>query len=40
MKGMKTSVEGSKMLDQTELNQKVADKDSEIHNLTKMVVSL
>jgi predicted nucleic acid-binding Zn-ribbon protein len=40
MKGMKTSVEGSKMLDQAELSQKVADKESEIQNLTQMVVSL
>jgi uncharacterized protein (DUF3084 family) len=40
MKGMKTSVEGSKMLDHGELNQKIADKESEIQNLTQMVVAL
>ena len=40
MKGMKSSVEGSKMLDHAELSQKVADKESEIQNLTQMVVSL
>jgi hypothetical protein len=40
MKGMKTSVEGSKMLEQGELHQKIADKESEVQNLTQMVVSL
>jgi hypothetical protein len=40
MKGTKNSVEGSKMLDQGELNQKIIEKDTEIKNLAHMIVSL
>ena len=40
MRGMKTSVDGSKMLPEGELSQKLAEKDSEIKNLSQMIVSL
>lgn len=40
MKGMKTSVDGSKMLDQGEISQKLNEKETEIKNLTHLVVTL
>lgn len=40
MKGMKTSVDGSKMLDQGEITQKLSEKETEIKNLTHMIVTL
>ena len=40
MRGMKTSVEGSKRLPESQLTQKLADKDSQIKNLSQMIVSL
>ena len=40
MKGMKTSVDGSKMLEQGEITQKLSEKETEIKNLTHMIVTL
>ena len=40
MKGMKTSVDGSKMLDQGEITQKLNEKETEIKNLSHMIVTL
>lgn len=40
MKGMKTSVDGSKMLDQGEVSQKLSEKEIEIKNLSHMIVTL
>lgn len=40
MKGMKNSVQGSKLIDQAEVGQKIVQKDTEIQNLSQMIVTL
>lgn len=40
MRGMKTSVDGSKTLKESEANHKMAEKDNEIRHLTDMIVEL
>lgn len=37
---MKTSVDGSKMLPESEIAQKLLEKENEIKNLSHMVVTL
>lgn len=40
MRGMRTSVDGSKMLPDTEIAQKMVEKDNEIKSLSSMIANL
>lgn len=40
MRGMKTSVDGSKMMQDSEVNQKLVEKQNEIKNLSHIIVTL
>ena len=40
MRGMKTSIDGSKMLQESEITHKLVEKDNEIKNLSHIIVTL